>query len=292
MTYNRISARDVSADWLQHMDNCFVSGRDRRHGVAERYPMVFGSDSAAVLWLFELEQRVVSGVVTFPRELTVGGRLQIVWSIGFLHTLPHHQGKGQAHALFRLVEQHARAERIGAILFWGIPTDLFHRSGYRGLGGHQLGHYTPQAGEPLTKDVPPVVAEDFERMRRIADRNGFARHRSSQGWASLPMAADRLVILANDDAYIFAGLSKDGRTGYLYEIVGAERDFPELWARLENIAANWVINAHDQDAGSDWILANTATKWRANDVAHALFIADGDAASASPGLTLPIFDWI
>jgi hypothetical protein len=254
--------------------------------------MVFGRNSAAELWLLERERRVVSGLVSLPRELTIGGRPQTVWTIGFVHTVPRHEGKGEAGALLGMVEQCARAEPIGALLLWANRTGLYHRAGFRAIGGHLLGHYTPQAGEPLTKDVPPVAAEDLERMRRIAERNGFARHRSSQGWASLPMAADRLVILANDDAYILAGIAKDGGTGYLYEMVGAERGFPAIWERLEHIAAHWVINAFDQDAGSDWMLAKTSTKWRMNDVAHALFIADGDAASGSPGLTLPIFDWI
>jgi GNAT superfamily N-acetyltransferase len=254
--------------------------------------MVFGPNSTAELWLLERERRAVSSLVTFPRELTVGGRLQTVWSIGFVHTLPHHEGKGAARALLNLVEQCARAERIGALLLWANRADLYRRAGFRAIGRHLLSHYAPQAGGPLTKDVPPVAAEDLERMRRIANRNGFAPHRSSQGWASLPMAADRLVAVTNDDAYILAGIAKDGGTGYLYETVGAKRGFPALWARLEHIAAHWVINARDQDAGSDWIRTNTSTKWRENDVAHALFITDSDAAPCSPGLILPIFDWI
>ena len=191
-----------------------------------------------------------------------------------------------------MVEQHARAERIGALLLWASRADLYRQAGFRAIGGHLLGHYTPRTSGPPPGDIQPVIAEDVERMRRIADRSGFAPHRASQGWASLPMAADRLVAVTNDHAYILAGIAKDGATGYLYEIVGAQRDFPMLWARLEHIAAHWVINARDQDAGSDWMRTNTSTKWRENDVAHALFVTDSNPVPCSPGLILPIFDWI
>jgi GNAT superfamily N-acetyltransferase len=298
MTLSRLSAHEISPDWLDRLESCFLHERGRRHGLMERFPVIFGRDTGSELWLSTHEGAAVSGLVTLPRAIESGSEIFNLWTVGLVHTVPAFQGKGLALQLLRKLEARARRENVVALLLWAYEATLYERAGFQTVGSAWIGEFDTAFSRPEDEISPNTstevvpVADAMAHMRRVARKHGFAGHRTARGWSSMPFSADYLVCAVGDDGYALAGLSRDARTGYLYEMVGSLAAFPDLWACLGRIASNWTINAGVSDPADTWMKGRPEIRWRPNQVARCLFLDPDVAAFDRSVFGFPFFDWI
>lgn len=296
MTPVRSPSGETPATWLARLERCFVHERGRRHGLLERFPVIFGQDAGAELWFLEDEGEAIGGLITVPRAIeTAAGTLK-PWTVGLVHVAPAVQGKGHGLRLLRNLEKQARLENVPALLLWARDATLYERAGYRTVGSARIGDYQVSTARGVSEpaagiDIVPA-SEGTERMRRIAERHGFARHRTPLGWLSMPLSADHVVCIVGGGGYALAGVSRDRKTGYLYEMVGATTAFADLWACLGRIAACWIINAGATDPAGAWMSEKPDIRWRPNRIARSL-ILQPEAFQPDPRVfDLPYLDWI
>jgi predicted N-acetyltransferase YhbS len=281
------------------LDQEFVLSKGRKTSLASRYPSTYCAANAGNIFLAEENGQLIAACLCKRFEWQQPGRSWQGAMVGGVYTDPQRRGKGIGGALLQWVAQTLRGTGAEFAVLWSTQSGFYERLhwvaadiGMFGSCGSGVG-----SGEGLdsVRALPLAMSNDREIDDiRVQWLDAYV-HRQALDYSQQPIPAESVeVLLWSDDgeSSSYALLGRTGGTGILYEMVGSESGFNDLWESIRRRHKKIVINESLNTASYRWLLQNTDIAWESKKLALWLPLSSEVDIAAMSQWYIPYFDRI
>ena len=217
------------------------------YGIAKEYPLVLSENASQWSWCGFIEDRMVTHINLWPRELR-GCRIGL---IGNVATALDFRGRGLMQKMFDAMKEQAKDQGLTALVLWSDLPEFYQKLGFRSCGSERryLFHYRQLLRYRPPHDLEPVLPGKAEQLlpHRYPTANTLARSTS-----------EMLLQLSIPDTHTFAFAN-----GYAIEGRGAD---------LRGVVHEWGASSQEIMLGA----LHGITKMRG--LEHIMLMAPGDLA--------------
>lgn len=279
--------------YAELIDAVFLADKSRGGSMIARFPSVFRERNWGGLYVALLGDCVVGTVAT--RDLIVhriGGSLQVKM-VGLVGVRREYRGQGVGGLLLRSITECFRQRSDVCVLWTTIPT-FYAAEGWISFDEGVVGTWrrSGPCGTVLQAERPWDWFSSIEGIRR--EYLAELTVRSALDYRTVPPAVDDVwCLMAGDGRTLqaYALVGERGDTGIVYELVGGQRHFGELWERVQQRFSCVFVNDSRGSSSHQWFVENTELEWRSQDLGMWL---GGDVGQLSrcPPPHVPFFDRI
>ncbi|HSY27795.1 MAG TPA: GNAT family N-acetyltransferase, partial [Burkholderiaceae bacterium] len=252
MTISHRVAQPAELDRLFAMlDQEFVLNKGRKTSLATRYPSTYCAANAGNIFLTEESGKLISACLCKRFEWQQPGRTWQGAMVGGVYTDPQRRGKGVGSALLQWGAQTLRGAGVEFAALWTTQPGFYERLdwvaadiGMFGSCGSGEGN-GGASGLDSVRTVPLAMSNDREIDDIRTQWLDAYVHRQPLDYSQQPIPAESVeVLLWSDDgeSSSYALLGRSGGTGILYEMIGNESGFKDLWEAIRQRHKKIVIN--------------------------------------------------
>jgi predicted N-acetyltransferase YhbS len=284
------------------LDQEFIFGKGRKTSFAQRFPSTFCAANAANIFVTEDNDKIVSAFLVKrfgwqQREKTWRGAM-----IGAVYTDAKRRGEGLAGNLLQWGTQNLRDAGVEFAVLWTTQSEFYARLGWVGADQGVFGSSAAPAeaiGEenpPATVKAVPLALSDERRLEMIGKHalENFVV-RSSLDYHQVPLPAENVDVLLRMEGRAptsYALLGSKGEVGILYEMVGSEDGFADLWQAICKRHSKIVINDRADSPSHRWLVQHAEIAWENKQLAMWLPLASHPDITAMSQWYIPYFDRI
>jgi len=299
MTISHRVAQPADLDRLCPMlDNEFILGKGRKTSIAQRYPSTFCAANANNIFLAEENGKIVSALLCKRFKWCQPERKWHGAMIGAVYTDPKRRGEGIGGSLLQWGMQVVRDAGAEFAVLWTTQSKFYERLGWSTADIGMFGNGTGAGfGEALdsVRLLPLAMCNEREIDDiRIQFLDAYVC-RLSLDYSQQPIPAENVdTLLWADDGELssYALLGRVGGTGILYELVGSESGFGDLWETMRRRHKKIVINDCANSASYLWLSQNTDIVWENKKLAMWLPISKEVDVTTMSQWYIPYFDRI
>lgn len=281
------------------LDNEFILSKGRKTSIAQRFPSTFCADNVENIFLAEENGTIVAAFLGKRFEWRQPDRIWQGAMIGAVYTDPTRRGKGIGSALLKWGVQALQDAGAEFAVLWTTQPEFYQRLGWNSADIGMFGNCGSGTGAGAALDSVRAVPSAMCNEREIDDiRTQYLDAyvcRQPLDYSQQPVPAENVdVLLWTEDGEpaSYALLGRIGGTGILYELVGSESGFGDLWEAIRRRHKKIVINDSAESASYRWLSKNTDIAWENKKLAMWLPLsADVDVAAMSQWY-IPYFDRI
>jgi predicted N-acetyltransferase YhbS len=304
MTISHRVAQPAELDRLFAMlDQEFVLSKGRKTSLASRYPSTYCSANAGNIFLAEENGQLISACLCKRFEWQQPGRSWQGAMIGGVYTDPQRRGKGIGSALLQWGAQTLRGAGVEFAVLWTMQPGFYERLDWVAADIGMFGSCDSGSGIGDASDsdlesvraVPLAMSNDREIDDIRTQWLDAYVHRQPLDYSQQPIPAESVEVLFwSDDgeSSSYALLGRTGGTGILYEMVGSENGFNDLWDAIRRRHKKIVINDSLNAASYRWLSQNTNIAWDSKKLALWLPLSPELDIAATSQWYIPYFDRI
>jgi|GEM_PF-724574 len=300
MTISHRVAEPTDLDRLRPLlDNEFITAKGHKTSLAQRFPSTFCAANAHNIFLAEEQGKIVSAFLSKRFDWQQPDRVWRGAMVGAVFSDPNRRDEGLVSNLLKWGMQTLQAEGVEFGVLWTTQAELYTRLGWISEDAGMFGSSGSGAGTgeaPVSVRVLPAVLSSERDMDDIRTQYLDALvHRQSLDYSQLPIPAEGVDVLfwADDgEPSAYALLGYKGSIGMLYEMVGSERGFGDLWETVRRRHKRCVINDCIGSASHRWLSQNSDIDWEAKKLAMWLPLTTELDMNKLSGWYIPYFDRI
>lgn len=300
MTISHRVAEPADLDRLRPLlDNEFITAKGRKTSLAQRFPSTLCAANVRNIFLAEDQGKIVSAFLAKRFDWQQPDQVWQGAMVGAVFSDPDRRGEGLASNLLKWGMQSLQADGAQFGVLWTTQTEFYARLNWDSADIGVFGSSASGAGTgagPASVHVLPAVLSSERDMDDIRMQYLDAQvRRQSLDYSQLPIPAEGVdVLLWADDGEpsAYALLGNMGATGILYEMVGSEQGFADLWETIRRRHKRCVINDSAGSASHKWLSQHTDIAWEDKKLAMWLpLTSELDIAKMSEWY-IPYFDRI
>jgi predicted N-acetyltransferase YhbS len=300
MTISHRVAEPADLDRLRPLlDNEFITSKGRKTSLAQRFPSTFCAANAHNIFLAEDQGKILSAFLCKRFDWQAADRVWQGAMVGAVFSDPNRRGEGLASNLLKWGMQTLQADGVEFGALWTTQAEFYARLGWVGADVGVFGSSGSGVGTGAAPDsvrvLPAVLSSDRDMDDIRTQYLDASVRRELLDYSQQPIPAESVdVLLWADDGEpsAYALLGHMGATGILYEMVGSERGFADLWETIRRRHKRCVINDYAGSASHRWLAQHSDIDWEDKKLAMWLpLTAELDIAKMS-GWYIPYFDRI
>jgi predicted N-acetyltransferase YhbS len=251
------------------LDNEFIFGKDRKISIAQRFPATFCAANIANIFVAEDNGRIVSAFLAKRFDWQQDEKTWCGAMIGAVYTDPQRRNEGLAGNLLKWGMQALQQDGAELAVLWTIQSEFYARLGWISADSGVFGSCVTASGDieyALDKvKVVPLALSDERRIDAVRKQclKGLVR-REALDYHQVPIPAESVdVLLWNEgrETRSYALLGSKGTVGILYEMVGSEDGFADLWAAARKRHGKIVINDCAESRSHRWLTQHAGVAW-------------------------------
>jgi predicted N-acetyltransferase YhbS len=281
------------------LDSEFILGKGRKTSIAQRYPSTLCGANSENIFLAEENAEIVSVFLCKRFAWHQTSRLWQGAMVGSVYSDPKRRGEGLGSALLNWGMQSLKSAGVEFAVLWTTQAEFYERLGWKladtGVFGNS--HSGTGLGEMLdsVKIMPLPMSNDREiNDIRIQCLDEYVS-RKTLDYSQQPIPAESVdVLFWSDDgeSSSYALLGQVGATGILYEMVGSENGYGDLWECIRCRHKKIVINDNVNSASYDWLSKHTDIVWEDKKLAMWLPLSSEVDVATMSKWYIPYFDRI
>lgn len=300
MTISQRAARPADLERLRPMlDNEFILGKGRKTSIAQRFPSTFCADNVENIFLAEENGTIVSAFLSKRFTWRQPDRTWQGAMIGAVYTESKRRGEGLGSALLKWGTQALQDAGAEFGVLWTTQPEFYQRLGWSAADIGMFGSCGSGAGAGDLPDSVRAVPMAMCNEREIDDIRAQYLDayvcRQPLDYSQQPVPAENVdVLLWTEDGEpaSYALLGCIGGTGILYELVGSESGFADLWETIRRRHKKIVINDSADSASYRWLSKNTDIAWENKKLAMWLPLTNDVDIAIMSQWYIPYFDRI
>jgi GNAT superfamily N-acetyltransferase len=248
-----------AAEALRLFDNEFIFSRARTIGFSLRFGDLFSTPDPFIA-AGSIASDVVSALLVRPFHWSDDTREWRGAMIGLVCTRPDCRGRGYAAGVLAAAEARCRMLDLDFGVLWAARGELYERQGWirsdRGMLGVRRARDAPEA-PPTSREIGDELLERAHALHQ--KRSGPRVTRALSNYRRLLPPAEQTLVFVEGDALALCGSC--GRTGYVFDVVGTEREMPQLWERLSARFGDLYVNVEHGSCAHLWLEAHARLDW-------------------------------
>jgi predicted N-acetyltransferase YhbS len=300
MTISHRVAEPADLDRLRPLlDNEFITSKGRKTSLAQRFPSTFCAANVRNIFLAEEQGKILSAFLCKRFEWQLPDRVWQGAMVGAVYSDPNRRGEGLASNLLKWGMQSLQADSVDFGVLWTTQAEFYARLGWTSADIGMFGSSGSGAGTgaaPESVRVLPAVLSSEQDMDGIRTQYlDISVRRQLLDYSQQPIPSEGVdVLLWSDDGEpsAYALLGHMGATGILYEMVGSERGFGDLWETVRRRHKRCVINDFAGSASHRWLSQHTDIAWEDKKLAMWLPLTTEIDMATLSGWYIPYFDRI
>jgi putative acetyltransferase len=300
MTISHRAAQPADLDRLgQMLDNEFIFGKGRKTSLAQRYPSTFCAANVGNIFVAEENGQIVAAFLCKRFEWHQPDRNWQGAMVGAVYADPKRRGEGLGSALLKWGMQALQAAGVEFAVLWTTQPDFYGRLGWNGTDIGVFGNCGSGSGSGAALDSVRVLPLALCNEREVDDIRVQCLDayvcRQSLDYSQQPIPAENVDILLwteDGEASSYALLGRVGGTGIVYEMVGSESGFADLWESVRLRHKKIVINDSADSASYRWLSQHTDIVWESKKLAMWLPLSAEIDVNAMSKWYIPYFDRI
>jgi GNAT superfamily N-acetyltransferase len=278
-------------EFIELVDTVFIREKTRAGTLRYRYPNLFRAENFRNLFTAWLNDELLGTVAVREFSGTANGEFFRGAMVGLVGVRKEFRRQGVGKILIARVTEYLQREFDFSVL-WTTAPHFYGSAGWLPEDNGILGHCHIPSKSRIT--LPAMLAKDagevIEKTR--LQWQPICISRGPLDYAVMPMSVDEVVCVktagdASSSAYSIIGVKGD--TGFVYEIVGNPELLPELWADVSSRFSEIFVNDCHGSASHTWLLQNTSTVWRKQNLAA--WLTGNNGVDFRP-VNVPFFDRI
>ena len=300
MTISHRAAQPADLDRLgQMLDNEFIFGKGRKTSLAQRYPSTFCAANVGNIFVAEENGQIVAAFLCKRFEWHQPDRNWQGAMVGAVYADPKRRGEGLGSALLKWGMQALQAAGVEFAVLWTTQPDFYGRMGWSSADIGMFGNCGSGSGSGAALDSVRVLPLALCNEREVDDIRVQCLDayvcRQSLDYSQQPIPAENVDILLwteDGEASSYALLGRVGGTGIVYEMVGSESGFADLWESVRLRHKKIVINDSADSASYRWLSQHTDIVWESKKLAMWLPLSAEIDVNAMSKWYIPYFDRI
>jgi hypothetical protein len=195
--------------------------------------------------------------------------------------------------------QALQADGVEFAVLWTAQPDFYGRLGWSSADIGMFGNCGSGTGSGAALDSVRVLPLALCNEREVDDIRIQSLHayvaRQSPDYSQQPIPAENVDILLwteDGEPSSYALLGRVGGTGIVYEMVGSESGFADLWETIRQRHKKIVINDSADSASYRWLSQHTDIVWESKKLAMWLPLSAEIDVNAMSKWYIPYFDRI
>jgi predicted N-acetyltransferase YhbS len=281
------------------LDHEFINSKGRKTSIAQRFPSTFCAANINNIFLAEESGDIVSAFLCKRFVWQHHARKWHGAMIGAVYADPKRRGEGLGSGLLKWGVQTLKDADAEFAVLWTTQTQFYERLGWTISDIGMFGTCQTGIGVGETMDsiktLPLAMSNDREiddiRMQCLETRV----IRQPLDYSQQPIPAETVdVLFWSDDgeSSSYAIVGQVGATGILYELVGGESGFTDLWQEILRRYKKVVINDSLNSASYRWLSQHADIAWESKKLAMWLPLCAELNISAMSEWYIPYFDRI
>ena len=250
------------------LDHEFIVSKGRKTSIAQRYPSTFCTANAENIFLAEDDGEIVSTFLCKRFTWQQAGKKWQGAMIGAVYADPKRRAQGIGSSLLQWGVQALTDAGMDFAVLWTTQPEFYERMGWNAADVGVLGNCSSGAGVGETLDSIKILPLPMSNNREIDDirvqcLDNYVQ-RQVLDYSQQPIPAESVdVLFWSDDgeSSSYALLGQVGATGILYEMVGSENGFADLWEMIRRRHKKIVINDSVNSASYNWLSQHADIAW-------------------------------
>ncbi len=283
---------------LELLDEAFISGKDRRLSLAQRFPQIFCETNLDNIYVAYVDDLICSTAAIKRFAWIAQGQLWQGAMIGIVYTRPEYRGRGLASLVMRTVQGDLSKAGVDFAVLWTTIPRFYQRLGWfledEGVFGEVELPQSPQCSNLV---VAHSLTDKHIRWIDSAYSQWVPERvvRSELDYRVVPLPAssvDAFMVNETDELQGYALVGRSMETGYVYELVGHTATFEHLWCALANSYSKIYVNARQGSQSSQWLAPRVRIIWRPQHLAMWLPLSREAKRALVGQWYIPYFDRI
>jgi predicted N-acetyltransferase YhbS len=300
MTISHRVAQPADLDSLcRLLDNEFLFSKGRKTSLAQRFPSTVCAANAHNIFLAEDNGKVVATFLSKRFDWRHADKKWRGAMVGAVYADPERRGEGIASALLKWGMQALQDDGVEFAALWTTQADFYAKSGWLSADIGMFGSSGSGAGTGAipgsVRAIPAVLSSerDIDDIRTQYLSAYVSRQALDYSQQPIPSEGVDVLLWAEDgEPSSYALLGHMGATGILYEMVGSESGFADLWESIRRRHKRCVINDSANSASYRWLSQNTDIIWENKKLAMWLPLSSELDIATMSGWYIPYFDRI
>lgn len=295
------------AQLISLLDEEFVFGKGRTLSLRQRFPAVYCHGNLHNLWVCLAGSEIISALVIRQFDWVAGNEKFRGAMFGGVYTHPAYRKKGWASRLLETATSHLRSSGIDFGVLWTGQPAFYARLGWVLSDNSVLGEWVKTELSAGVGVMPLVSNEqgrslesagqevDFHQLENIRHRYlSQCVARIPENYCHLPLPAVNVnaLITENQHGVAYALLGSAVDTAFLYELIGEQTCFPQLWSTICGRYERIMINDQPRSSFVNWINTFNQVVWQEKYLAMWLPLSERVNKSLFSQWQIPYFDRI
>lgn len=285
--------RSSLAEFVSLVDTVFLLGKSRCGSLVSRFPGVFLPENLSNLYAAVLDRGVVGTLATKDVVVRQGQIRTIVRMVGLVAVKNEHRGRGIGRRLLRAAMDDLRRKERLSVLWTTLPA-FYAAEGWVSSDDGVVGEWQRSGVcNDFSNALPAIECVDTMEAIRQTWLTDLTT-REVIDYRKVPPAVDSVwcVVAGNlREPQAYALVGERGNTGIIYELIGDQRHFEELWSRVCRRFSAVFVNDCAGSASYQWCLQHCDMTWRRQELGM-WFRVGGEIGDRRQLPYVPFFDRI